>query len=88
MQLQPSDGDHRVVFEHAVVGREHGGVGGSHADVVAGVPQLRDGLDVVPVAVGLEDAANAERRAQLEELLVLVGGVDEHRAPVCLQRTI
>ena len=31
------------------------------------------------MAVGLEHPAHAERLAQLEQLLVLVGGVDEHR---------
>ena len=48
------------------------------ADLVAGVAQLRDGLDVVPVAMGLEDLAHAEVAAELEQLLVLVGGIDEH----------
>ena len=45
---------------------------------VAGVAQLRHGLDVVPVAVGLEHPPHAEPLAQLEQALVLVGGVEEH----------
>ncbi len=45
--------------------------------LVARLPQLGDRLDVVPVAVGLYDASHAEVAAQLEQLLVLVGGIDE-----------
>ena len=36
------------------------------------------GLDVVPVAVGLQHPAHAEALGQLEQLLVLVGGVEQH----------
>ena len=81
---KPPDGDDRVVLEDGVVGRQHGGVGGRDAHVVAGVTQLGDRLDVVPVAVGLEDTADAEGLAQLEQLLVFVGGVDEHRVACVL----
>ena len=76
-QTQPADLEHVVVLEQQVVGREHGGVRGSHRHLVAGVAELRDRLDVVPVAVGLDDLAHAEALAELEQLLVLVGGVDE-----------
>ena len=54
------------------------GVLGRDAHRVAGVAQLRHGLDVVPVPVGLEHPAHAEALAQLEQALVLVGGVEEH----------
>ncbi len=77
-QPEPADLDHRVVLEHEVVGGEHGGVGGSDADLVAGVAHGRDRLDVVPVAVGLEHLADPEGLAQLEQALVLVGGVEQH----------
>ena len=60
-----------------VVARQHVGVLGGDADGVAGVAQLGHGLDVVPVAVGLEHLAHAEGRAQLEQALVLVGGVEQ-----------
>ena len=46
-------------------------------DLVAGLADGRHGLDVVPVAVRLEHPPHAERLAQLEQPLVLVGGVDE-----------
>ena len=36
------------------------------------------GLDVVPVAVGLEHPPHAEPLAELEQALVLVGGVEQH----------
>ena len=78
VQPQPPDVDHRLVLDHLVVGREHRGVLGGDADGVAGVAQLRHRLDVVPVAVGLEHPAHAEALAQLEQALVLVGGVEQH----------
>ena len=48
-----------------------------YGNLVTGLAQLRDRLDVVPVAMGLDDLAHPEVAAQLQELLVLVGGVDE-----------
>jgi hypothetical protein len=70
--------EHVVVVEHEVVGGEHGRVLAGHTHLVARVPNGGDGLDVVPVAVRLEDPAHVEPLAQLEQLLVLVGGVQEH----------
>ena len=61
-----------------VVGREHGGVLGGDVDAVARVAQRGDRLDVVPVAMGLDDLTDAEALAQLEQQVVLVGGIDEH----------
>ena len=78
VQPQPADVDHRLVLDHLVVGREHPGVLGGDADRVAGVAELRHRLDVVPVAVRLDHPAHAEALAQLEEELVLVGGVEQH----------
>ena len=49
------------------------------ATSIAGVADRLDGLDVVPVAVGLDDLADTEVAAQLEEAVVLVGGVDQQR---------
>ena len=45
-----------------------------------------DGLDVVPVAVGRQDPADAGRPADLEQQLVLVGGVEQHRVARALAR--
>ena len=78
-QPQAADLDHRVVLEELVVRREHLGVLGRDVDLVAGVAQLGHGLDVVPVAVGLEHRPDAELRAQVEQPVVLVGGVEQHR---------
>ena len=47
------------------------------ATSIAGVADRLDGLDVVPVAVGLDHLADAEVAAELEQALVLVGGVDQ-----------
>ncbi len=77
VQPQPADLDHRLVVEDEVVGRQHLGVGRGDADVVAGVAHGRHGLDVVPVAVGLEHLAHVEPAAQVEQLVVLVGGVEQ-----------
>jgi hypothetical protein len=77
-QAEAAHLDDHVVVEREVVGVEHVGVGGGDAHVVAGVAHGGHGLDVVPVAVGLQDPAHAEGAAELQELLVLVGGVDEH----------
>ena len=69
--------EHVVVFQKKVVGGEHGGILSPHSDLVAGITQLGDSLDVVPMAVGLDDLAYSEAPAELKELLVLVGRVDE-----------
>jgi hypothetical protein len=76
-QAQTADLDDRVVLEDVVVGREHGRVVGGDRHAVAGVAHGGDGLDVVPVAVGLQHLAHAELAAQLEQELVLVGGVEQ-----------
>src|SRR5438270_632910 len=54
-------------------------LGRRDADLVARVADRGDGLDVVPVAVGLEHLADVEPLAQLEQPLVLVGRVEQHR---------
>ena len=79
VQAQVADLDHVVVGDDEVVARQHLGVLGGDADVDAGVAHLRDGLDVVEVAVGGEHAPHAGGLRDLEQQLVLVGGVDEHR---------
>ena len=53
-------------------------------DVDAGVADRGDRLDVVEVTVGREDAAHAGGPAHLEQQLVLVGGVDDHRFAAAL----
>ena len=69
-----------IVDEHVVADlfqpRRIGGVDG---DLVAGFAHRRHGLDVVPVAVRLEHSAHTEPLAEIEQLLVLVGRVDQHR---------
>src|SRR5690606_17479560 len=57
---------------------KHPRVVGGHSHRVSGVAHLGDGLDVVPVPVGLDDPAYAERGGEVEQHVVLVGGVDEH----------
>ena len=76
---EPSDLDDRLVFEDVVVRRQHRRVLGGDADLVARVADGGHRLDVVPVAVRFEHRAYAERLAQLEQLLVFVGGVEQHR---------
>ena len=51
---------------------------------IPGVAHLRDRLDVVEVAVRREHAAHAGRARHLEQQLVLVGRVDDHRVAVAL----
>ena len=79
VQPQPADLEHVVVDQHVVVARQHRRVLGRDGHRVAGVAQLGHGLDVVPVAVGLEHPAHAEHPAEVEQALVLVGGVEQHR---------
>ncbi len=78
LQAQAADLDDGVVLENEVIGRQHRGVLGSHAHLVSGVAHLGHGLDVVPVAVGLEDLAHVQPLAKVQELVVLVGGVEHH----------
>ena len=77
VQPEAADLDGRPVLEDEVVGRQHRRVRGGDADLVAGIPHGRHGLDVVPVAVGLEHLANPEPAAQVEQLVVLVGRVEQ-----------
>jgi hypothetical protein len=78
VEPQASDVDDRVVLDEEVVGREHAGVGARHPDVDPGLPHCGNGLDVVPVTVGLEDLGDPERPTELEQPVVLVGGVEQH----------
>ena len=79
-QAHPADLDDLLVVEEDVVADvlQAGRVECGDRHLVAGLAHGRHGLDVVPVAVGLQDAPDVERLGQLEELLVLVGGVEEH----------
>ena len=79
MQAQPADLEHRLVLQDVVVAGQHRRVLGGDRDAVAGIAHLRHRTDVVEVAVRLDDLTDAEALAQLEEPLVLVGGVDEQR---------
>ena len=51
--------------------------------LVARLAHCRDRLDVVPMAVGLQDTFDAERIAQLEEALVFVGCIEQDRLAGC-----
>jgi len=79
LEAQPTHFEDGAVFDEKVVGGEHPGIGGRHRHGIAGVADGRDGLYVVPVAVGLEHLAHPEVPAHLEQQLVFVGGVDEDR---------
>ena len=67
-----------VVVEEQVVAGQHAGVGAGDSDRVPGVSHRGHRLDVVPVPVRLDDRADAEALADLEQRLVLVGRVDQH----------
>jgi hypothetical protein len=75
--LEPADLEERVVLEYQVVCRQHGGVGRCHRHLVARIAYRRHGLDVVPVAVRLDDLTHAQVAALLKQQVVLVGGVYE-----------
>ena len=76
---EPPDLEHRVVFEELVVGGEHAGVLCGDRDRVAGVADRGNRLDVVPVTMGLDHLADAEALAEVQQVLMLVGGVHEER---------
>ena len=76
--LEVADHDGDVVVEDEIVGGEHGGVGCGHRHLDACLAHGRNGLNVVPVPVGLEDGGHAEPTGELEQKVVLVGRVDEH----------
>ena len=77
-ESQPAHLDHIVVGEDFVVAGQHGGVLLGHVHGVSGVSKLGHGLNVVPMAVGLENLANPEPLTEFKESFVLVGGVDQH----------
>ena len=78
-QPQVAHLDHVVVGDREVVRREHRRVLGGDPHVDAGVAHGLDGLDVVPVPVGRQDAPDARGPAHVEEQVVLVGGVEQGR---------
>ena len=79
VQAEPADLDHLGVVEEDVVAEvaEAGSVELGDGHLVAGLAHGRDGLDVVPVAVGLQHPPHPEALGQLQQLLVLVGGVEQ-----------
>ena len=81
VQPEAADLDHLGVVDEDVVAdlAEHGSVERRDGDLVAGLAHGGDRLDVIPVTVGFEHSLDAETLAQLEELFVLVGGVEQHR---------
>ena len=79
VKLEAADVDLFVVFQDVVVAGEHLGVGGGNTHLIAGVPNLGYGLDVVPVAVGFKDGSNTEGLGQLKQHFVFVGGVQQDR---------
>ena len=78
VQAEAADLDRRAVLQHEIVGRQHGGVRSGDAYLVAGVPDGRHRLDVIPVPMGLEHLAHPEPATQVEQLVVLVGRVQQH----------
>jgi dTDP-3-amino-2,3,6-trideoxy-4-keto-D-glucose/dTDP-3-amino-3,4,6-trideoxy-alpha-D-glucose/dTDP-2,6-dideoxy-D-kanosamine transaminase len=81
VQAQPADLDHFLIVEEHVVAAvfEPGSVGSGDRYFVAGLPHCCDGPDVVVMAVGFENAPNAEAFGEFEELFMLVRGVDQDR---------
>src|SRR4051794_20206242 len=77
-QAQTADLDDAVVVDHEVVAGQHLGVLLGHADVDPRIAHGWYGLDVVPVAVRLDHPPHVQPLTQLEQLLVFVGGIDEH----------
>ena len=75
---QVTDGELLLIGENEVVARQHPGVRLGHRHRDPGVPHGGHRLDVVPVPVGLHHLVHAQVGADLEQGLVLVGGVDEH----------
>ena len=80
MQTQATDLHHFSVVQEDVVPNvlQSRCIECRHCNLVAGLAQRRHGLNVVPVSVRLEYAPHPERRAELEQFLVLVGRIDEH----------
>ncbi len=66
-----------VVLEKMVVAGEHGGVLGADPDLDAGLADLFDSADVVPMPVGFEDRRHSQAPCHLKKALVFVGRVDE-----------
>ena len=72
-----ADLDDVIVFEQGVVTGQHGGVLVADPDPNAGLPDGLDGLDVIPMTVRLDDLAHPQVAGDLEESVVLVGGVNK-----------
>ena len=79
VQAQPTDlDDITVVDEHVVPDvLQHLRVLAHHGDLVPGLANGGNGLNVVPVTVGFQHAPHSESLAHLQQLLVFVGRVDE-----------
>ena len=79
VQAKPTNLNDRLVLDHVVVAFEHVGVGSSDAHLVAGVTHGGNGLNVVPVAVGLDHGAHPKPLAHLQQEIMFVGSVNEYR---------
>ena len=73
--LEAANLEERVVLEYEVVPGQHGSVGRRHRHLIPRIAYRRHGLDVVPVAVRLDDLTHAQVAALLKQQVVLVGGV-------------
>ena len=73
--LEAANIEERVVLEYEVVPGQHGSVGRRHRHLIPRIAYRRHGLDVVPVAVRLDDLTHAQVAALLKQQVVLVGGV-------------
>ena len=74
---EPPHPEDDVIFEQLVIGGEHVGIRFGHRHRIAGVTDGRYRLDVIPVPMGLDHAADPEALTEVEEKVVLVGGVHE-----------
>ena len=75
--LEAANLEERVVLEYEVVPGQHGSVGRRHRHLIPRIAYRRHGLDVVPVAVRLDDLTHAQVAALLKQQVVLVGSVYE-----------
>jgi hypothetical protein len=77
VQPQPTDFDRGVVFEQVVVAGQHPRIARSDRYAIARVAHLRHRLDVIPVPWVSSTRRTSRRRTELEQLFVLVRGVDQ-----------
>ena len=66
MEAKPTDLNHIVIFQNAVVGREHFAISSGNSDVVSGITNSGNGLNVIPVAMGFDHTSHAQCAAEFK----------------------